>query len=113
LNIHDNNDKRNLLINAEKPEVEMPVVWLLRYANRTSNLKTALTRKYRIINHTRLYQLHLATNWESNSQTSVVIRIVCINSVKLQLDYDIHLLGSCNNSVNSNDIHEYCKATDK
>ena len=26
----------------------MPVVWLLRYANRTSNLKTALTRKYRI-----------------------------------------------------------------
>jgi hypothetical protein len=77
----------------------MPVVWLLRYANRTSNLKTALTRKYRIINHTRLYQLHLATNWESNSQTSVVIRIVCINSVKLQLDYDIHLLGSCNNLV--------------
>jgi hypothetical protein len=26
----------------------MPVVWLLRYTNRTSNLKTALTRKYRI-----------------------------------------------------------------
>jgi hypothetical protein len=25
----------------------MPVVWLLRCANRTSNLKTALTRKYR------------------------------------------------------------------
>jgi hypothetical protein len=47
--IHDNNEKRNLLINAEKPEVEMPVVWLLRYANRTSNLKTVLTRKYRIL----------------------------------------------------------------
>jgi hypothetical protein len=28
----------------------MPVIWLLRYANRTSNLKTALTRKYRIGN---------------------------------------------------------------
>ena len=27
----------------------MPVVWLLRYTNRTSNLKTSLTRKYHIV----------------------------------------------------------------
>jgi hypothetical protein len=36
----------------DKSGIEEPVpfyfVWLLRYANRTSNLKTALTRKYRI-----------------------------------------------------------------
>ena len=33
------------------------LVWLLRYANRTSNLKTALTRKYRIVQIDKCYSL--------------------------------------------------------
>ena len=63
----------------------MPVVWLLRYANRTSNLKTALTRKYRI-NQVCEYQRTLFLNkivyffmYSKNEKDYLYVQTIVLN----------------------------------